>query len=105
MPKFMFAYHGGGGMPETEEQGQKEMAKWGAWMGGLGDKLVDGGNPVGMSSTLTSDGLKDGGGSNPLTGWSIVEAESAEAAAELGKGCPILEDGKGSIEIAPIVEM
>lgn len=105
MPKYMFAYHGGGGMPETEEAGKAAMAKWMDWMGGLGEKLVDGGNPVGMSSTLTADGLKDGGGANPLSGWSIVEAESLEAAAEMGKGCPILEGGNGSIEIAPVVEM
>ncbi|TNF17434.1 MAG: hypothetical protein EP318_21525 [Rhodobacteraceae bacterium] len=105
MPKYLFAFHGGGGMPETEEEGQKAMARWMDWMGGLGDKLVDGGNPVGMSATLTHEGLKDGGGANPLSGWSIVEAESLEAAAELGKGCPILDGGKGTIEIAPVVEM
>lgn len=104
MPKYMFAYHGGG-MPETEEEGQKEMAAWGAWMEGLGGALVDGGNPVGISATLTDAGLNDGGGANPLSGYSIVEAESVEAAAEMGKGCPILKGGKGSIEIAPIVEM
>ncbi|WP_323765090.1 hypothetical protein [Marinovum sp.] len=104
MTKYMFAYHGGG-MPETEEEGKKAMAAWGSWMEGLGDKLVEGGNPVGMSSTLTDGGLKDGGGANPLSGWSIVEAGSVEEAAELGKGCPILEGGKGTIEIAPIMEM
>lgn len=104
MPKFMFAYHGGG-MPETEEEGQKAMAAWGAWMQDCGAALVDGGNPVGMSSTLTVDGLANGGGANPLSGYSIVEADSLEAAAELGKGCPILEGGKGTIEIAPIMEM
>ena len=60
MPKYIFAYHGGG-MPETEEEGKRVMAAWGAWMESMGDKLVDGGNPVGMSSTLTVDGLSDGG--------------------------------------------
>ena len=104
MPKFMFAYHGGG-KPETQEEGEKEMAAWGAWMQGLGSALADGGNPVGMSSTLSADGLSDGGGSNPLSGYTIVEADSLEAAAEMGKGCPILKGGKGTIEIAPIIEM
>ncbi|WP_417525161.1 hypothetical protein [Marinovum sp.] len=104
MTKYMFAYHGGK-MPESEEEGKKEMEAWGAWMQGLGDKLVEGGNPVGMSSTLTSDGLKDGGGANPLSGYSIVEADSVEAAAEMGKGCPILKGGHGSIEIAPLIDM
>ncbi|MGY3438141.1 MULTISPECIES: YciI family protein [unclassified Marinovum] len=104
MPMYMFAYHGGG-KPDTEEDGKKAMAAWGAWMGGLGEALVDGGNPVGMSATLTNDGLSDGGGSNPLSGYSIIEADSLEAAAEMGKGCPILDDGNGTIEIAPIIEM
>ncbi|MDD9740517.1 MULTISPECIES: hypothetical protein [Marinovum] len=104
MPKYIFAYHGGG-MPETEEEGKRVMAAWGAWMESMGDKLVDGGNPVGMSSTLTVDGLSDGGGANPLSGYTIVEAESVEAAAEMGKGCPILEGGSGTIEIAPLIDM
>ncbi len=104
MPKFMFAYHGGG-MPETPEEGERVMAAWMSWMGGLGEAIVDGGNPVGMSSTLSVDGLSDGGGANPLSGYTVVEAETLEAAAEMGKGCPILEGGKGTIEIAPIVEM
>ncbi|MCJ7871057.1 YciI family protein [Marinovum sp. 2_MG-2023] len=104
MAKFMFAYHGGG-MPETEEEGKRMMAAWMAWMGECGAAMVDGGNPVGMSSTLSADGFADGGGANPLSGYSIIEAESIEAAAELGKGCPILEGGKGTIEIAPIIEM
>lgn len=104
MPKFMFAYHGGS-TPETQEEGEKVMAAWMSWMQGLDAAMVEPGNPVGLSSTLTRTGLSDGGGSNPLTGYSIVEAETLEAAAEMGKGCPILEDATGSIEIAQIHEM
>lgn len=104
MTKFMFAYHGGG-MPETPEEGAKEMAKWQTWLEGMGQKCHDMGNPVGMSKTVTESSVEDNGGANPLSGYSIVEADSIEAACEMAKGCPILDGGKGTVEVAPIMEM
>lgn len=104
MPKFMFAYHGGG-MPETPEEGAKAMAAWQAWYGGIGDKLADGGAPVGKSQTVTPDGsVVDNGGSNPLSGYTVVDVADAAEACDLAKGCPILADG-GSVEVAPIIDM
>lgn len=103
MPKFLYIYHGGG-MPETEDAQQQAMAAWGAWMEGLGAALVDGGAPVGMSMTVGADGVADNGGSNPASGYSMVEADSQAAAAEMAKGCPIIADG-GSVEVAEIMEM
>ena len=103
MPKFIFAYHGGK-KPETPEEGQKVMAAWMAWMGGLGDALVDGGNPAGMSKTVSSSGVADDGGSNPISGYSLVNATDIDAAVAMAKGCPILDDG-GSVEVAEAMEM
>jgi hypothetical protein len=40
MPKYVLAYHGGS-MPETKEEQAEVMQVCGAWMGGLGDALVD----------------------------------------------------------------
>ena len=37
-------------------------------------------------------------------GFSLVEAETLARAAELARGCPILEVG-GSVEIRPIMKM
>ncbi|MGB0844092.1 MAG: hypothetical protein ACPGVN_05050 [Alphaproteobacteria bacterium] len=104
MPKFVFAYHGGG-RPETPEEGQKAMEAWGAWFGSMGEAVVDGGAPVGMSKTVSATGVVDNGGSNPLSGYSIVSAENMDAACELAKGCPIVVDAKGSVEVAEYVEM
>ncbi|MEP2533099.1 hypothetical protein [Shimia sp.] len=104
MPKFMFIYHGGG-MPETPEEGEKVMAAWGAWMQGLGDALVDGGNPAGMSKTVTASGIDDDGGSNPVSGYTLVNAADMDAACALAKGCPILDGGKGTVEVAEAMEM
>ncbi len=102
MPKYVFAYHGGKA-PESPEEGAKVMAAWEAWMNGLGEAIVDPGNPVGMSKTVTGSGVEDNGGSNPLSGYTLVNADSIEAACEMAKGCPILVDG--TIEVAEAREM
>ncbi len=102
MTKYIFAYHGGK-MPETPEEGQQVMAAWKAWFEGMGSSVVDGGNPAGMSKTLTSGGVEDGGGANPISGYSLVEADSIDAACELAKGCPILNHG--SVEVAEAMDM
>ncbi len=104
MPKFMLVYHGGS-TPESPEEGEKVMAKWMAWLQGMGDAVVDGGNPVGVSKTVLAGSVEDNGGSNPVSGYSMVQADSIDAACELAKGCPILEDADGSVEVAEIHEM
>jgi len=102
MPEFIFAYHGGK-MPETEEEGAALMARWQTWIDGLGDAMTNPGNPVGMSKTVSADGVADDGGSNPLSGFSVVRAQSMDAALDMTKGCPHLDGG--TIEVAEIIEM
>lgn len=103
MPNFVFAYHGGK-PPESPEEGAKVMAAWNAWFETLGPAIVDGGAPVGASKTVASGGVSDGGGLNPLSGYSIVRADNIDGAVEMAKGCPILEDG-GNVEVAEAMEM
>ena len=104
MPKFIFAYHGGK-MPETEEEGARVMAEWMAWFEQMGPAVVDGGNPVGPSSTVHPDGtISSDGGSNPLSGYSLVDADNIEAAIALAKDCPVLR-AEGSVEVAEAIEM
>ena len=104
MAKFVLAYHGGG-MPETEAEQAAVMAAWGAWFSGLGEAVLDGGNPVAMTRTVASDrSVSDGGGANPLSGYSLLQADSLDAAVEMAKGCPILASG-GSIEVCEAIEM
>ena len=104
MAKFMLIYHGGG-RPETPEEGEKVMAAWGAWMQGLGESLIDGGNPAGMSKTVTVSGIEDNGGSNPVSGYSLIDAADMDAALKMAKGCPILNGGQGTVEVAEAMEM
>jgi hypothetical protein len=104
MPEFIFAFHGGT-IPDTPEEGAKAMAAWGAWYGELGDKVVNPGAPVGQSKTVSASGLADDGGANPLSGYTIIRADDIEAACALAARNPMVLDGSGSVEVAPIVEM
>ncbi len=103
MSDFVFAYHGGK-TPESPEEGAKQMAKWNAWVGGLGDAVVNPGTPLGKPKTVSSGGVSDDGGSDPLLGFSILKADSMDAALEMAKACPTLEIG-GTIEVAEVMEM
>jgi len=76
MSNYVFAYHGGK-KPESPEEGTKLMVKWKAWVGGLGDAVVNPGSPLGMSKTVSSDGVSDDGGSNPLSGLSRPDQKGA----------------------------
>lgn len=104
MAKFLFVYHGGS-HPETEDEVAKVMNAWGQWLGSMGAAVIDGGNPVGMSSTVHSDGsVTNDGGANPAGGYSLIEASDIGDATSKAKGCPILEAG-GSIEVAEAIDM
>ena len=104
MAKYLFVYHGGSA-PTNPADIKSVMDAWGAWFGSMGAAVIDGGNPVGKSSTVKSDGsLADGGGANPASGYSLVEASSLQDAHKKAAGCPILKSG-GSIEIAACMDM
>ncbi len=103
MPNYVLAYHGGN-EPESPEEGAEMMAKWKAWVAGLGDAAVNPGTPLGKSKTVSSAGVSDDGGSNPLSGFSIVKADGMDAALEIAKSCPYLEIN-GTIEVAEVMEM
>ena len=102
MAEFLMIYHGGS-MPETEDEIAHEMARWGGWMNSLGGQLIEPGAPVGKSKTLSASGITDDGGTSPVSGYSIVEAENIEAALVLIKAC--LHLYSGTIELAPLIDM
>lgn len=104
MAKYLFVYHGGD-HPKTEDEVAAVMDAWGQWLGGMGAAVVDGGHPVGMSTTVNPDGsVTDNGGSNPVSGYGMFEASDTDDAVAKAKGCPILGAG-GSVELAEIVDM
>jgi hypothetical protein len=104
MSKYLFVYHGGRPAKDPTER-KAIMDAWGAWFGSLGAAVIDGGNPLGESSTVLSDGsLARGGGANPASGYSIISASNIEDAHAKARGCPLLRSG-GTIEIAEAFDM
>ncbi len=95
----------------SPEEMQAVMKKWMDWMGGIAaqNKLADQGNRLGSEGKVVKPGnvITDG----PYTeikeligGYSIIRAASFDEAAEIAKGCPILEFG-GNVEVRDIVPM
>lgn len=104
MSKYLFIYHGGKA-PDTDEEHTKVMDAWGQWLGSMGTAVIDGGNPVGQSTTINSNRkVESNGGTNPVSGYSLIEASDIEDAIAKGKQCPIFESG-GSIELAEAFDM
>ena len=104
MAKYVFVYHGGGA-PESEEEGAAVTQAWTEWLASLGSALVDAGNPTGASATVAADGSSSpGGGSNPVSGYSIITADTLDAALAFAKSCPQLASG-GSVEVAEALDI
>jgi len=104
MANYVFTYHGEPKFKNPEESG-KYMARWQAWVGNLGKALVNPGVPFGKSKAVSSSGVSDDAGSNRVTGFSIVEANSIDAAIKLAKGCPHLEHGTMGVHEAMEMNM
>ncbi len=94
MANFVLLYTGGSAGATESERG-KAMEAWGAWFGKLGDKVVDTGNPFATHAKNVSDGgaVHDGAIGAPAPGYSIVKADSLNAAVDLAKACPVLQSG------------
>ena len=94
MANFVLLYSGGS-MAESEAEQAAVMQAWGVWFGGLGSAIVDGGNPFTLTAkSIASDGtVSDGSVGTKATGYSIIKADSLNAAVEMAKGCPVLQSG------------
>lgn len=104
MPKYLFVYHGGG-MPESEAEQAEHMAAWGAWFGANEGAFSDMGAPCSVAKTVGADGVADGGGPNPATGYGLVEADDIDAAVKIAEGCPNVTLSGGSVQVAETFEV
>jgi hypothetical protein len=101
MANYVLVYHGGS-MPESQEEMAAVTQAWTSWFGTLGDALVDGGNPASQTRTVAADGSVRDDPSGP-SGYSIIKAESLDAAVGFAKGCPVLHGG-ASIQVVETFE-
>lgn len=103
MPQFLYIYRGDKSqIPTTPAEQEAAMKAWGDWMGAIGDKMINPGEPVGTSKLVTENGVTNTV-PNPSFGFSIVEAASIEEACEMAKGNPMVVGENGGVEVAEIV--
>jgi hypothetical protein len=111
MAEFLYLYRGGqrGTTPADSEQ---IMQRWMNWFKELtaSGNLKEGGQPLeaegrvvnGKGGTVTDGPYAEA--KDLVGGYTLVEAPSIERAAELARGCPILDRG-GAVEVRPIMKI
>ncbi|MBC9909559.1 YciI family protein [Chitinophaga varians] len=110
MKNFLFLYRADFSLAaqRSPEEMQANTKKWMDWIGGIAaqNKLADRGNRLEQTgmvirpNNVVTDGpfteIKE-----TLGGYTVIQANSLEEAAELAKGCPVLAVG-GNVEIREI---
>jgi hypothetical protein len=96
MAKFLYIYSGGG-QPASPEEGQRVMQAWMAYFGRLGDKIVDGGAPLGARQAVA------GAAPSGASGYSIISAGDMAEAVALTDGHPHLMSAGAAIEVLEVI--
>ncbi len=107
MANFLFVYRGGNDAMATmtPDQMQKVMQQWhewiatamrSGWMVNPGDGLTPEGRVVNSKMVVTDGPFIES--KEIVGGYSVVQADTIDAAAELAKGCPALLYG-GTVEV------
>ena len=87
----------------SKEEQQKSMAEWAAWLQTHAAEFADQGAPVGKNKQVTLMGVADM--SNDIAGYSIVLAESHDAATALLADSPHLKMPGATADVMGLVEM
>jgi hypothetical protein len=92
MAKYLLLYEGGS-MPQTDSERDAVMKAWDAWFHTLGNAVADAGNPFTPASKRIGPDGSIAAGAGTASGYSVIEADSLDAATDLAKGCPVLAGG------------
>ena len=88
---------------EMKAASEKMMGEWQKWMKTHEKSLVERGAPLGKTKRVTASGIADI--RNDLNWYSIVEAESHDAAARLFLDNPHLQIPQAFIEVMEIPQI
>ena len=103
MPQYMITYLGGN-QPSGPKEGKQHFSKYMEWLSSLGDSIVSPANPLKDTCTISPDGTVAAGSTTTMSGYTIIQVDSMEAALSIAKACPFLDIG-GSLEVSELVEM
>ncbi len=102
MGNYIFVYYGGMTATTPAEQG-KSMEEWMGWFGKLGKAVVDTGAPTKPGKIVNKSGA-EAISANPVTGYSIIEADNQDAAVVMARGCPSIPDD-GQVAVYELLPM
>jgi hypothetical protein len=99
MSRYMLIYNGAATDPSrmSPDDAARVMDGWRAWIGNVGQALVDVGTPFGGGTSVVDDGSS--ADAIDLSGYSIVEAGSLGEARALAESHPFLSEGKGNYAV------
>jgi hypothetical protein len=103
MTQFVLVYIGGN-QPTSPEEADRHYSKYIEWLKGIGDSVVIPTIPLKDTNTVSPDGTVREGGSSAISGFSIIKAESLEAALSIARDCPFLEIG-GTLEVSEMMQV
>lgn len=103
MAQFGLIYVGEPQFSGSEEEAQAHQQKYFAWLGSLGDAVVNRGMPFGPPTRVDANGVSSEAREDRLTGITIVEADDMDAAIEMAKTCPYIE--VAALDVVQIFEM
>lgn len=103
MQQFVLVYLGGN-QPNSPQEAMQHFERYTQWLTSLGESLVVPTIPLKDTNTVSPSGSVRQGGSSAMSGFSIIRAESMQAALEVAKACPFLEIG-GSLEVSELMQM
>jgi hypothetical protein len=106
MASFLFIYRGAGeaAAKMTSEESQRHMQKWEKWIGEGVQKgwMLNPGDALTPETRVVNAKVVTDGpfaeAKEVVGGYSIVEADTIDAAAQLARGCPGLSLG-GTVEV------
>ena len=103
MPHYVISYIGGD-HPTSPEEGQKHLAAYKDWLNALGPAIVSPANPFKHTHTVGPDGSVIEGSSTQMSGYTIIDAESMDAALMAARSCPFLAIN-GTLEVSEVGSM
>jgi len=103
MAQYVFVYLGGN-HPSDPDEANKHFAQYMEWLTSLGEAVISPTIPLKDTHTVSPDGTIREGGSSAMSGFSIIKADSLDAALAIAQACPFLEIG-GSLEVSELMQM
>ncbi len=103
MSQYFISYLGGN-QPASEEESELHYHEYKQWLASLGEAVVRPARPFRKTCSINEAGEVTQGTQTSMSGYSIIEADSMDAAIEIAKQCPFLHIG-GALEVSELIDI